>query len=86
MSKRTIELIRENELLELLSQASIEAIQYTLELEETTYPEDALLFLQMWNEGLWEELKEEFPKFDLNSTAQKALIKESGSGDFHEPN
>lgn len=81
MSKRTIELMKENELLELLNQASIEAIQYTLELDETTYPEDALLFLQMWNEGLWEELKEEFPKFDLNSPAQKALMKESGSGE-----
>lgn len=78
MSKLTIELIQQNELLELLNQASTEAILFTLKLEKTDYPENALLFLEMWNEGLWDEINENFSEFDLNTPAQKALMKESG--------
>lgn len=62
---------------ELLSEAANEAIQYSLDLSLLS-SDDAMSFLQAWNEGDWTYIVDSFPNFNINSEAQQVLIKESG--------
>lgn len=62
---------------ELLIVASVDALNYTLELAEDDR-DDAINFLDRWNEGDWKYLIEHYPEFNIMSEAQQALIKESG--------
>jgi len=43
-------------------------ISFTLEIGNN---DDAILFLKLWNEGCWPEIKEEFPEFDLSSVGEQ---------------
>ena len=59
-----------------IQEAYNEAIEYTLQL--STCPYDAIDFLTYWNEGCWEEIREHFPDFNLESDAQAWLVKGTG--------
>lgn len=75
--KRVEELEKELTKQKLLDQASIEAIQYAIDLALLD-SDDSMSFLQAWSEGEWQYIVDMFPNFDINSEAQQALIKESG--------
>lgn len=57
-----------------IQEAYNEAIEYTLQLSELSH-DDAIDFLTYWNEGCWDEIKEHFPDFNLESEAQAWLVK-----------
>lgn len=72
-------LVNEIKKLALLSEATIEAINYALVIGEEYNADDATNFLFAWNEGSWDYIVEHYQDFDINSEAQQTLIKESGS-------
>lgn len=39
---------------------------------------DRISFVEMWREGDWTGIREDFPEFSLDTEAQKYLIKASG--------
>lgn len=75
--KRIEDLEKELAQKELLAEATNEAIQEAIDLALLDSG-DSMSFLQAWNEGDWNYIKEMFPSFNLDSEAQQALIKASG--------
>lgn len=43
------------------------AINYTINTARENSYSDAILFLEMWREGNWDEIKKNFPDFDISS-------------------
>lgn len=63
---------------DLFLEAYKEAVAYTLDGFGSYEAEDAIQFLQYWNEGDWPAIKKYYPEFDLDSEAHIHLIQASG--------
>tara|TARA_R100000541_G_C1897352_1_gene84151 strand:- start:130126 stop:130317 length:192 start_codon:yes stop_codon:yes gene_type:complete len=57
---------------ENICEAYNSAIEFALEERSDT----AQYFLQLWMEGCWPEIKEEFPKFNLSTAVSCGYVEE----------